>query len=175
MANETRPRRETSGTSRLRKSSTPAPAPASNEATGSVPPAPPTPPYPGAAEPPPATVEPTFRDRPSREPYREEGPADREPIRYIRERPERESARERPEREPGISIRERLARDRAERDSGPAHHEGIPVARDRDREPGPVIRDRRGDLESPTNHRDRFDRDSSFNSRDRDYSPPPRL
>ena len=33
-----------------------------------------------------------------------------------------------------MSIRERLARDRAERDAGPAHHEGIPVNRDRDRD-----------------------------------------
>ena len=42
-----------------------------------------------------------------------------------------------------ISVRERLARDRAERDSTPIHHEGIPIARDRDRDrdrepaPGP--------------------------------------
>ena len=70
-----------------------------------------------------------------------------------------------------MSIRERLARDRAERDAGPAHHEGIPVNRDRDRdrENAPVIRDR----ETAANHRDRFERDSSFNSRDRDYAAPP--
>ena len=67
-------------------------------------------------------------------PYREEGPADREPIRYLRERerperePIREPIRERTEREPVISVRERLARDRAERENTPIHHEGIPVA-----------------------------------------------
>src|SRR5208337_2558483 len=48
------------------------------------------------------------------EPYREDGPADREPIRFVRER---EPLRERIDREPGMSIRERLARDRAERDT----------------------------------------------------------
>jgi transcription termination factor Rho len=189
MANETRPRRETTGTSRLRKSSTPAPAPPSNEAAGTVPPASSTPSYSMPPEPP-AVAEPTsYRERPAREPYREEGPADREPIRYIRERPDRDAPverperapGERPERAPGISLRERLARDRAERDAGPTHHEGIPVGRDRDRDrdtgpgPGPVMRDRRGDLDGPSNHRDRFDRDSSFNSRDHDFGPPARL
>ncbi len=70
-----------------------------------------------------------------------------------------------------MSIRERLARDRAERDSNLPHHEGVPVSRDR--ENAPVSRDRGRDLESAPNHRDRFDRDSSFNSRDRDYAAPP--
>ena len=113
-----------------------------------------------------------YRDRPSREPYREEGPADREPIRFVRER---EPLRERPEREPGMSLRERLARDRAERESA-AHHEGGPIARDRDRDrdSSPAIRDRGRDLDSAPDHRDRYDRESSFNSRDRDYTPPPR-
>ena len=36
-----------------------------------------------------------------------------------------------------------------------------------------MIRDRGRDLETAPNHRDRFERDSSFNSRDRDYAPPP--
>ena len=78
-----------------------------------------------------------------------------------------------------MSIRERLARDRAERNAGPVHHEGIPLNRDRDRDreresppPPPVSRDRATD--ALPNHRDRYDRDTSFNSRDRDYSPPPR-
>ena len=93
-------------------------------------PAPP-PPYSGTGEAPSPAVESSYRDRPGREPYREEGPADREPIRFVRER---EPLRERPEREPGMSIRERLARDRAERDGSPTHHEGIPVNRDRDRD-----------------------------------------
>ena len=130
MPNETRPRREPSGTSRLRKSTSPASPPAADDTAG--PTSPPPPSYPGTGDAPPPAVEPPYRDRPGREPYREEGPADREPIRFVRGAAE--PLRERPEREPGMSIRERLARDRAERDSGPAHHEGIPVARDRDRD-----------------------------------------
>ncbi len=169
MPNETRPRREPSGTSRLRKSTSPASPPAADDTAG--PSSPPPPSYPGAGDAPPPAVEPSYRDRPGREPYREEGPADREPIRFVRER---EPLRERPDREPGMSIRERLARDRAERDGGPAHHEGIPVARDRE-ESAPVIRDRGREIESAPNHRDRFERDSSFNSRDRDYAPPARV
>jgi transcription termination factor Rho len=173
MANEPRPRRETSGASRLRKSSTSASPPA-DETAGAGSSSPPS--YPGAGDAP-AAPDSSYRERPSREPYREEGPADREPIRFIRER-EREPQRERPERperEPGMSIRERLARDRAERDTSPVHHEGIPVGRDRDRERDapPVARDRGRDLEAAPNHRERYDRDSSFNSRDRDYTPPP--
>ena len=166
MPNETRPRRENSGTSRLRKSISPASPPVSDETAGPSSAPPPT--YPGTGEAPSPTAESSYRDRPGRESYREEGPADREPIRFVRER---EPLRERPDREPGMSIRERLARDRAERDAGPAPHEGIPVNRDRDRdrENAPVIRDR----ETAPNYRDRFERDSSFNSRDRDYAAPP--
>src|SRR5271157_3179763 len=172
MTNETRPRRENSGTSRLRKSISPASSPVSEETAGPSSAPPPT--YPGTGEAPSPAVESSYRDRPGREPYREEGPADREPIRFVRER---EPLRERIDREPGMSIRERLARDRAERDTGPAQHEGISVNRDRDRdrdrESAPVIRDRVRDVETAPNQRDRFERDSSFNSRERDYSPPP--
>src|SRR5271157_3806321 len=168
MTNETRPRRENSGTSRLRKSISPASPPVSEETAGPSSAPPPT--YPGTGEAPSPAAESSYRDRPGREPYREEGPADREPIRFVRER---EPLRERIDREPGMSIRERLARDRAERDTGPAQHEGISVNRDRDRESAPVIRDRVRDVETAPNHRDRFERDSSFNSRERDYSPPP--
>src|SRR5271157_2976085 len=150
MPNETRPRRENSATSRLRKSISPASSPVSEETAGPSSAPPPT--YPGTGEAPSPAAESSYRDRPGREPFREEGPADREP---------------------GMSIRERLARDRAERDTGPAQHEGISVNRDRDRESAPVIRDRVRDVETAPNHRDRFERDSSFNSRDRDYSPPP--
>ena len=168
MANEPRPRREGTGTSRLRKSSASASSPVTDETAGSAS-SPPS--YPGTGDAAPTPIEPPYRDRDrdrdraSREVYREEGPADREPIRFSRER------------EPGMSIRERLARDRAERDAGPVHHEGIPVSRDRDRdrdrEPAPpVTRDR--PVEPSANHRDRFDRDASFNSRDRDYTPAPR-
>jgi transcription termination factor Rho len=178
MANEIRPRRESPSTSRIRKSSTPPPAPVTDEAPSTAPP----PPYQASGTGEPATAEPAYRERPTREPFREEGPADREPIRYIRER---EPVRERLEREPGNSIRARLARARAERDAGPVHHEGIPVNRDRDRDgdrdrlPSPVIRDRDRDrnreFEAPTNHRDRFERDGSFTARERDLPAPGRI
>ncbi len=173
MTNETRPRRENSGTSRLRKSTSPASPPQSDETPGAASAPPPT--FSGTGEAPLTGGESSYRDRPGREPYREEGPADREPIRFVRER---EPLRERPDREPGMSIRERLARERAERDGTPTHHEGIPVNRDRDRdrerdrESAPATRDRGRDLETAANQRDRFERESTFNSRDRDYAPP---
>ena len=127
----------------------------------------PPPTYPGTGEAPSPAAESSYRDRPGREPYREEGPADREPIRFVRER---EPLRERPEREPGMSIRERLARDRAERDAGPALMKGFrSTVTEIGTENAPVIRDR----ETAPNYRDRFERDSSFNSRDRDYAAPP--
>ena len=87
MANETRPRREPSGTSRIRKTSPPSSTGPTEDADG--PAAGSTPPMsfgPGPADPPaPGGPEPS-RDRKDREPYREEGPADREPIRYLRDR-----------------------------------------------------------------------------------------
>ncbi len=171
MPNETRPRRENSGTSRLRKSSSPTSPPVSDDNAGSSQAPPPG--HSGPADAPPPAAEQTYRERPARETYREEGPADREPIRFVRER---EPIRERTDREPGMSIRERLARDRAERDGGTAHHEGLPVSRerDRDREGAPVIRDRNREFDAPANHRERYDRDASFNNRDRDYTPPAR-
>ncbi|QEH34338.1 hypothetical protein OJF2_28740 [Aquisphaera giovannonii] len=181
MANETRPRREGTGTSRIRKSSTPPPPPAAEDAPATAPAAPA---FSGPAETPAPSTEsaPSYRDRTPREPYREEGPADREPIRFIRER---EPIRERVERERepgvGLSIRERLARERdrdRDRDSGPAHHDGIPLNRDRDRdrdrEPRPVARVRDAEPAAPPEPRDRYDREPSFNSRDRDYAPAPR-
>jgi transcription termination factor Rho len=101
--------------------------------------------------------------------FREEGPADREPIRFIRER-DREPARERTEREPGsgISIRERLARDRAQREAA-TNHEAAPAARERDREG-----DRGRELDNAPIHRDRYDRESGYNSREREYGSAPR-
>src|SRR6516225_6287577 len=111
MANETRPRRESTGTSRIRKSPSSGPSPAPDDAEGTAAGSPLS--FGGAAaDPPPGPEAP--RERKDREPFREEGPADREPIRYLRERPERERperepVRERPEREPGMSVRERLA------------------------------------------------------------------
>ena len=102
MPNESRPRRENSGTSRLRKPASPASPPESEETAGPSSTPPPT--YPGTEEAPSPVVESSYRDPPRRE----EGPADREPIRFVRER---EPLRERIDREPGMSIRERLARE----------------------------------------------------------------
>ncbi len=173
MANETRPRRETSGTSRIRKTSA-----ASTPAAADTP----LPGF-GPAESAPAPVEAV------REQYRE-GPADREPIRFIRERPEREAAREREtparetparepsarevaareprgeaarekdaapsrEREPGLSVRERISRERGERDSAAADGAGYgraerepaarePLPRGRDYDAQPGYRERDG-------------------------------
>ena len=108
----------------------------------------------------------TQRDRQDREPYREEGPADREPIRFIRQRTtaSRSASRSR-EREPGLTVRERLARDRAERDGGPIHHEGIPMARDRDRDGAAAVRDASGPgttTPARPRPRDRPDREPSL-------------
>jgi transcription termination factor Rho len=92
--------------------------------------------------------------------------------------------RERPEREPVLSVRERLARDRADREGVPTHHDGIPLARDRDRDrdrdsPLPVARERTRDHEAPPGYRERPERESSFTrdrdrDRDREYAPPAR-
>ncbi len=180
MANETRPRREPSGTSRIRK--TAAARPPVDEAAGSPAPVAAVPNH-VAPAPPPAAESYRERPAPTREPYREEAPADREPIRFIRQRDREPVAErtERTEREPGMSIRERLVRDRAEREpSPPPAHDGIPVSRDRDRdrdrESAPSIRERvreSREAESGPSHRERFERDASFNSRDRELTPPP--
>ena len=210
MSNETRSRREP-GTSRVRKTSV-----ASVPTPEAVPP--PMPPaFAAGAEPPAAAVE------PSREPYRE-APADREPIRFIRERPEREPVRERVEpaarervepvprervepvrerpepirgridresprdrepmrdrvdREPSIGPRDRLNRDRGDREPPVVHHDGIPLVRDRDREPvsrEPLPRERTREFDPPPPARERIergDRDAGQQSRDRDYGPHP--
>ena len=150
----------------------PAPAPATDEAAGIHAAPRPSPSYPGTGD---RRRRPSSRPTASahREPYREEGPADREPIRYIRERPEREPVRERPEREPGISIRERLARDRAERDAGPPTTRGSPSAaiatasRDRAGRREPRSRDR--DVDARRTTATASNATSSFNARDRDY------
>jgi transcription termination factor Rho len=185
MANETRPRRESSGPSRIRKTIGSSSAHASDEqaeAGG------PLPGYPASGDPASGAVE-SSRERKDREPHREEAPADREPIRFIRER-DREPARERADREPPPPlppVRERLVRDRGERDSGPIHRDGIPIARDRDRDrdrdaPPPLLpRERPRDLELSGNYRDRTDRGELSapvrdrdRDRDRDYTPPVR-
>jgi len=115
MANETRPRREPSSGSRIRKSAASS-ARDENAATASE----------SAATP--------------ERPFREEAPADREPIRFIRARDRTaEAAADRHEPEPrvGMTLRERIARDRAEREA--AAHDGAPV---RDRDYAPPVRDR---------------------------------
>jgi transcription termination factor Rho len=189
MANEIRPRREPSTTSRIRKTVAPIAPPAGDDPVAAPPG--PVPSYPKAGESAPGPIDNKQRDRQDREPYREEGPADREPIRFIRQR-EREPVREPVvEREPGLTVRERLARDRAERDGGPVHHEGIPMARDRDRErerdPAPPARERSRDHDTGgpgsatgPNYRERSDRDLPYTpphsprDREREYTPPVR-
>ncbi len=182
MANEIRPRREPTTTPRIRKTVAP-PAPPAGEDPAAAAPGP-APSYSKASEPAPGAID-KQRDRQDREPYREEGPADREPIRFIRQR-DREPIREPVvEREPVLSVRERLARDRAERDGGPVHHEGIPMARDRerDRDPAPPARERSRDHDTGgpgpgagPNYRDRTEqRDLPYTApREREYSPPVR-
>ena len=187
MANETRPRRESSGPPRIRKPIGSPGHPASDEqGTAGSPPA-----FPNSADSPPPHE--GVRDRKDREPHREEAAADREPIRFIRERdrepvhnpvPVREPVRDRAEREPGLSVRERLARDRGERDGGPIHRDGIPMARDRDRDRGgdrdrdshtsgsSPPRERPRDPDGGGNFRERPDREMSLPARDRDYVPP---
>ncbi|WP_422930732.1 transcription termination factor Rho [Singulisphaera sp. PoT] len=156
MANETRPRRESSSTSRIRKAASasnntpPAPSPAAEEVTTTPPVA--NTPAEGVDTP---VSSNDYRDRVEREPYPQERPADREPIRYVRER------------EPGLPVRERL-RDRSERESG-----GAPL---RERDSAPVSRDRveRGDRDRGRDHdlnvssRERGDREIPSFSRDRD-------
>ena len=153
MANETRPRRESSSTSRIRKAvsmSSGGPAPTSSDidesemnapaldANGQDP-----------IETPPPVVNDRY-DRSEREPYPQERPADREPIRFLRDRAERES---------GVPVRERL-RDRSERESAQ-------VARDRD---AAAPARTRGDQDQPVAGRDR---DASPPARDREREYPP--
>src|SRR5947209_7830910 len=142
MANETRPRRESSSTSRIRKAALSAPASESSDDNGREPLAPQASapvdsPAPGGND---YRDREPHRERVEREPYRsvEERPADREPIRLIRDRNDRES---------GVPVRERLAardRDRGEREPGPLSRDRDRAnERDRDREGGPpIVRDR---------------------------------
>ena len=164
MANETRPRREPSGTSRLRKSSLPTPARDGDDEAGlnaGSNHAPASEPIDGAVAPPAAD----YRERLEREPYREERPADREPIRFR----ERERERERPERESGLPVRERLSRTRDDRDGAlslpppPRERE-----REREREIPPAPRERPRDLETSLPPRERIEREAPAPVRDRD-------
>jgi transcription termination factor Rho len=176
MANETRPRREPSSAARIRKTLAASSASPSDEPAGTT--AGPASAYSGPSE----SIQPPVekpRERGEREHFREEGPADREPIRYIRER-DREPVRERPEREAGLSVRERLNRDRAERESSPIHHDGIPLVRerererqaDRDRETAPIPRERTREFEGgAAPYRDRPEREPTFTQREREVPP----
>jgi transcription termination factor Rho len=119
MANETRPRRESSSTSRIRKAaplSSGGVAPNSDDDSLTTPP--------GASGHDPAEAPPAgndYRDRAEREPYPQERPADREPIRIIRDR---EPARERADREAtGLPVRERLRDRLGDRDRDRGEHE----------------------------------------------------
>ena len=130
MANETRPRREPTGTSRIRKTAAPSAPPAGR--AGAARPR-------GGRRPIPARRN---RRRRGDKSARPQGPralprggpgrSRADPV-HPRAR-SRAGPRAGREREPGLSVRERLARDRAERDGGPIHHDGIPMARDRDRD-----------------------------------------
>src|SRR5579864_2153518 len=115
MANETRPRRESSSSPRTRKTGLPASTPPDLEPPEGI--------EARSNEPSSEPAEPQadFRDRAERDTYRDDRPAEREPVRYR-------------DREPGPTLRDRLARDRAERD-------GAAPARERDYFAGPGYRD----------------------------------
>ncbi len=173
MANETRPRREPSPTSRIRKAAMSAPASPAADETG--PNHPPVSSGPEPQEAPPTTRQSNDyrdRDRVEREPYREERPADREPIRFRDREPVRA------ERESGLPVRERLSRVRDEREGAPpanvrdrmresgdaptgrdrAEREAVPVNRDRDRDRSdstPAARDRYREESAPRPERER--------------------
>ena len=153
MPNETRPRREPSGSPRLRKAAPPTAAAPPTDETGynHVVPSSGTENHDGPSTPP------DYRERRDREPsYREERPADREPIR-VRDRGERES---------GLPVRERLNRVRDEREGTVPPREVAPAVRDRPREPdGAVNRERPRDADGPPLARDRY--------RDEGSSPTP--
>jgi transcription termination factor Rho len=142
MANETRPRRESSSTSRLRAKAAPA-APSASTDDGAPPESFESKPEPGPVAPlepePQASstltttttttlpAPPVYRER---EREREDRPADREPPRY------RDRGNGEPPREGGLSIRERIAnRDRAEREAAQVpNREERPNARPREGE-----------------------------------------
>jgi transcription termination factor Rho len=154
MANETRPRRESSSTTRLRSKAA--------QAAGSTSSDDPTPLEQFELNSGPSTSDPVDAEAPGSSTlptppaYRErEGrPADREPVRY------RERANG--EREGGLSIRERLAaRDRADRESTPA------TARAETRDGGSTSRSREGEFA-----RERSDREPApVRDRDREREP----
>ena len=148
MANETRPRRESSSTSRLRsKAAQAAPAPSSDDDAPLEPFESRTDPAPGAPGEPEAPAAPIVQ-APTGLRDREDRPADRESPRY--------RERSNGEREGGLSLRERLARDRADRESNAT------ASRGDGREAGPTSRPRDGEYA-----RDRPEREA-VPSRDRE-------
>jgi transcription termination factor Rho len=175
MANETRPRRESSPTSRIRKAppTSPASSPADEPGNHSGPP-----PAQDGPEGQPGAPAVDYRERLEREPYREERPADREPIRFRDRDRDREPVRDRGERESGLPVRERLSRVRDEREGGLVvrDRETAPPARDRDRDrdAAPIARDRARDSDAPPLARDRnrdSDSQTAGRERDRDATP----
>ncbi len=159
MPNETRPRREPSS-GRIRKSTAAGTPPASEEAPPPAAAAPPTPPER------PAPPAPEYRERPEqRDPYRErfDRPADREPVRFR-------------DREGGMSLRERLARDRAEREREAAAAAGAAAP---ERDAAPVARGYEAPAERPDRPErpergDRYERPVRVERDDRDAAPPAR-
>ncbi|WP_435010532.1 transcription termination factor Rho [Tundrisphaera lichenicola] len=151
MANETRPRRESSSTSRLRSKATSSASVSSNDEAS-----------PDAPNP--SSTAPVVNDTPAPIPSqpsagyrdRDDRPADRDQARY-RERTNGE-------REGGLSLRERLARDRADRESIPT------PARAEAREGGPLARNRA----EPDASRNRTEREPARRepATDRDSVPP---
>jgi transcription termination factor Rho len=164
MANETRPRRESSSTSRIRRTTTSATSSAADDSGNKIPSPPPAPSssYSRKGDNASSPIE-DFRDHPERESFREVAPADRERIRVTRDRAERPVERETTrDREPsGISIRERLVRDR-DRESGSARNDGGAAVRERRAEPEPLLPAVRERAERTV------DRDEGFNIRDRE-------
>ena len=183
MPNETRPRREPSGTSRIRKNAVPPPTSNPDEpiqkyvssnsgGAGDVSSGPPT--LPGSGDY-------RERERVERDPYREERPADREPIRFRDREPVRD-------RETGVPVRERLlnrsrdvesaapSRDR-DRESGPPplerDREAVPPSRERLRESNVSSMNRDGMRSGDGINRDRDNDRTSVRDRDRERDPAP--
>jgi transcription termination factor Rho len=157
MANEPRPRRESSSTTRTRKTALPPVAADAEVEAAGIDGQAPVDSVPAAADGQPI-VQGDYRERV--EPYRDrdDRPVEREPVRYR-------------DRESGPTLRDRLARDRGDRDrDGAAAGPGPGLTRDRsDRETGggpPRPREFNGG----TAYRDRMERETP---RERDREPEP--
>ena len=165
MANETRPRRESSIASRLRKPTPPEPISLGDDAES-------TPPSlsPDAS---PATSEhlPIASDSRTvaeRDPYRDDRSTEREPIRY-RDREPGPLARDRDrDREHAPTLRDRLARERAEREAAPPARERV----ERVEREAPYLPRPERDANGSSGLRDRAERDGLPRDHDRDVPPP---